>query len=201
MIRQRIKLRTPLLAYIVRALTILLGLALIWYGLMTVLLAVKTSPHTVNSLSAYHTLFDRAVSVQHSDFTTTVRLIAGIGGFIAFLVFLYLAIQEIPRPYFARGDIKLERQPQGATIVNPRAIERVAEFAAHTNPDVTSAAGRLGDGELNVAVGVKRASTAAQTLGDVRSRVGSELDRHELPGLPVNVTLTNFDRKTRRELS
>ena len=46
MIRQRINLRTPVLAYVVRVLTVVLGLGLFWYGLMVVLLAVKVSPDT-----------------------------------------------------------------------------------------------------------------------------------------------------------
>jgi len=200
-IRQRINLRTPLLAYLVRALMIVLALGLFWYGLMVLLLAVKVAPHTVNSISAYRTLYDDATSLKPADFTTLVRLIAGFAGLLAFLLFLYLALQELPRPYLARGDLKFEAQEPGQTIVKPRAIERVAELAAQGNPDVSSAAGRLGDRELNLSIGARRASTAAETLNDVRARVSADLERHELPSLPVNVTLTGYDRKTRRELS
>jgi hypothetical protein len=200
-IRQRVKLRTPFLAYVVRALTLLLGLALLWYGLMTVLLAVKVSAHTVNSLSAYRTLFHAAANLKPHDFSTAVRLIAGFGGFLVFLVFLYLAFQELPRPYLARAEMALGEDQRGATVVQPRAIERVAEIAAQGNPNVTVAAGRLGDRELNVAVDMRRATVVADTLMDVRTRVSTELDRLALPDLPVNVTLTHFDRQTRRELS
>jgi hypothetical protein len=185
----------------VRILTFLLGLALLWYGLMVVLLAVKVSPHTVNSLSAYRTLYDKAVGIRASDFTTAVRLIAGFGGLIAFLLFLYLALQEIPRLYLARGDVALEEREQGSTVVRPRAIERVAEYAACENRDVTGASGRLGDNELNVDIAVRRATTAADTLTDVHKRVAAALDHHQLPELPVNVTLTGYDRSTKRELS
>jgi hypothetical protein len=201
MIRQRINLRTPLLAYIARALTIVLALALLWYGLMVVLLAVKVSPHTVNSISAYRTLYNDAANLKPSDFTTTWRLIAGFAGLIAFLIFTYLAFQELPRPYLARGEVNLAEQERGTTVVKPRAIERVAELAARGNPNVTQAAGRLGDEELNVDIGMRRASTAADTLSDVRGRICTDLERHQLPSLPVNVTLTGYDRKTRRELS
>lgn len=201
MTRQRINLRTPLLAYLVRALMIVLALGLFWYGLMVLLLAVKVSPHTVNSISAYRTLYDDATGLMPADFTTLVRLIAGFAGLIAFLLFIYLALQELPRPYLARGDVPLGEQEPGKTIVRPRAIERVAELAARDNPDVSSVAGRLGDQELNLNIGVRRASTAAQTLNDVRARVSADLERHQLPSLPVNVTLTGYDRKTRRELS
>ena len=201
MIRQRINLRTPGLAYAVRGLTLLLGLALLWYGLMVVLLAVKVSPHTVNSLSGYRTLFDKAAGLRGSDFTTTVRLIAGFGGLLAFMFFIYLALQEIPRPYLARGDVALDEHEQGSTVVRPRAIERVAEYAACENHDVTGASGRLGDNELNVDIGVRRAGSAADTLTNVHKRVAAALDHHQLPGLPVNVTLAGYDRTTTRELS
>ena len=201
MIRQRINVRTPLLAYVVRTLTIVLALGLFWYGLMVVLLAVKVSPHTVNSISAYRTLYNDAAGIRRSDFTTVVRLIAGFAGLIAFLAFIYLALQELPRPYLARGEVEVGEPEGGSTTVKPRAIERVAELAARGNPDVTSAAGRLGDQHLNLDIGVRRATTAAAVLTDVRARVSADLERHELPSLPVNVTLTGYDRKTRRELS
>jgi hypothetical protein len=200
-IRQRIGLRTPALAYLVRLLTVALGLVLVWYGLMLVLLAAKVSPHTVNAISGYRSLYDEAAGLTEGDFTTPVRWIAGVAGFLAFLLFAYLAVQELPRPYLARGDVGLSEDKRGTTVVKPRAIERVAELAARGNAEVASASGRLGDRELNVGVGVRRAATAADTLRDIRTRVRSELDRHELPDLPVHVTLTDYDRKTRRELS
>ncbi len=53
-----------------RALTLLFGVVLVWYGLMVVLLAVKTSPHTVNSISAYRTLYHDAAGLTARDFTT-----------------------------------------------------------------------------------------------------------------------------------
>jgi hypothetical protein len=201
MTRQRIHLRTPALAWVPRILTIILALALVWYGLQTVLLAVKVSSHTVNSISAYRTLYNDVAGLTHGDFTTPVLFIVGFGGFLAFLLFIYLAIQELPRPYLARGEMRLGEDARGTTVIKPRAIERLAELAARGNSDVTAASGRLDDRELNVSIGVKRATTAAQTLRDIRGRVRTELVDHELPELPVNVTLTGYDRKTRRELS
>jgi hypothetical protein len=201
MIRQRINLRTPVLAYVVRALTLVLALGLVWYGLMVVLLAAKVSPHTVNSISAYRTLYDDVAGIKASDFTTSVRILVGVAGLIAVVGFLYLALQEIPRPYLARGDVDLQNHALGVTVIKPRAIERVAELAARANENVTTASGRLGDQELSLEVAMRRAGRAAETLADVRTRVLSDLDRHQLPDLPVNVTLTGYDRTTRRELS
>jgi hypothetical protein len=200
-IRQRITLRTPLLAHLVRALTFVLGAAVFWYGLMAVLLAVKVAPDTVNSLSAYRSLYTDAAGLTRGDFTTAVRLIGGFAGLIAFLLFIYLALQELPRPHLARGDVDLDHHERGSTIVRPRAVERVAEFAARGNPAVTAAAGRLGDRELTVDVGLRRASVVGEIMRDVQSRVGYALDRHELPDLPINVILTDYERRTRRELS
>jgi hypothetical protein len=201
MIPQRIGLRTPVLAYVVRALTIVLALLLLWYGLMVVLLAIKVSPHTVNSISAYRTLYHNVAKLKPSDFTTIRRLIAGFAGLIAFLIFLYLALQELPRPYLTRGEVSLGDQPRGTTIIKPRAIERVAELAAESHPNVTVAAGRLDDQQLHVDLGMRRAVNAADTLRDVRGRISADLERHQLPPLPVNVTLTRYAPKTRRELS
>jgi len=201
-IRQRIALRTPALALVVRVLTFLLAAALFWYGLMVVLLAVKVSPHTVNSLSAYRTLYHDATSLTRSDFTTARRLIAGFAGLFLFLGLLYLAVQELPRPYLARGEVDLdEGQAPGRTVINPRAVERVAEFAAAGSPDVAAASGRLGDGHLAMTVQVRRAGRAADALRDVRARVRSELERHELPVLPVDVLLSGYEPSNRRELS
>jgi hypothetical protein len=200
MIRQRLEMHTPAAAYVVRALTVLLALALLWYGLMVVLLAAKVAPHTVNSLSAYRTVFDDTARLGR-DFTTAVRLIAGFGGLLVFLVFVYLAVQEIPRPSLTRGEVTLDDRPRGATVIRPRAIERVAEYAALASPDVTAARGRLGDHELSLDIGVRRAETAADTLLDVRRRVDGQLRSHELPALSVNVTVTGYDRQTKRELS
>ena len=201
MIRQRINLRTPVLAYVVRALTLLLAVGFIFYGLMVVLLAAKVSPHTVNSISAYRTLYEDVAGLTARDFTTQVRLIAGAAGLIVFVVFVYLALQDLPRPYLARGDVDVQARDRGTTVIKPRAIERVAEIAARANDNVTGAAGRLGDRQLNLEVAMSRASLAAETLTDVRTRVLADLDRHQLPDLPVNVTLTGYDRTTRRELS
>jgi hypothetical protein len=201
MIRQRINLRTPALAYLVRLLTVLLALALFWYGLMIVLLAVKVSPHTVNELSAYRTIYHDAADVMASDFTTAGRLIAGFAGLLVFLAGIYLALQEIPRPYLARGELRIGDRDRGDTTVQPRAFERVAEIAAGANQDVTAARGRLGDEHVDVQVHIRNARRTADTLRDVQHRVAASIEQHGLPALPVNVTLTGYDRPTTRELA
>lgn len=201
MIRQRINLRTPVLAYVVRALTVLLGVALFWYGLMVVLLALKVSAHTVNEISAYRTLYHDAASLKSSDFTTTTRLIAGFAGLLVFGAFIYLALQEIPRPYLARGAFTVGERDRGDTTVQPRAVERVAEIAALYQRQVTEASARLGDEHVDVQVHIRSVRGLADTLQNVQRRVSDAFVQHGLPSLPINVTLTGYDRPTTRELS
>jgi hypothetical protein len=166
---------------------------------MVILLAVKISPHTVNSMSAYRTLYSDAAKLTHHSFTTTVRLIAGFGGLFAFCLFVWLALQELPRPALARGEFQLDHDDRGVIIVKPRAVERLAEAAARESSQVAAATGRLGDGELNLSVEAARARTAAEALRDTQRRVIRQLEQHELPSVPVNVTLTGYLQRTRRD--
>lgn len=201
MTRQRVNLRTPALAYVVRALTVLLGLAVFWYGLMVVLLAVKVSPHTVNSISAYRSLYHDAAGLRESDFSTAVRLVAGIAGVLVFFACVFLALQEVPRPYLARGSFTVGEHDRGATEVAPRALERAAEIAAAANHQVTAVRGRLGDEQLDVEIRLRTARSVADALRDVQARVRDALELHGLPTFPVHVTLTGYDQFTKRELA
>lgn len=202
MLRQRLRTRTSPLAVLGRVVVALFALALIWYGLMTLLLALKVSPATVESISGYRTVYDELARISASDVEDgTTRLIVGLAGLAALLIFGFLALKEIPRPYLARHDLDLVQDDRGTVTVAPRAIEHMAEMAARGNPSVASASGRYGDDELAVAVTVRRAHDVAEALTDVRARVRSALADHDLPVVTVDVTLTGFDRKTRRELS
>ncbi len=189
--RPRVHLHTPATALLVRALAVLLALALLWYGAMVVLLAVKVSPHTVDSLSAYRALYDHLTRLHEHDFTTLVRVVAGVAGVVACFVLVFLAFEEIPRPYLARSQVRLQEGEHGRTLLAPRAIERMAEIAARGSDGVTAASGRLDGRQLGVLIGVSR-TNPAEVLEDVRRRVRSDLERHELPSLPVNVTLNSL---------
>ena len=200
MLRQRIRLRSSAFALIGEALLVLVALALVWYGLMVVLLALEVDPGTVNAMSAYRDIYDFLAGLSIGDVDWLFRLIAGLAGLATFLFALWLAWKELPRPYLARSDVPLRDDEQGVIIVRPRAVERAAEVAATEHPDVTSASGRYESGGLAIEISVRRARELPETLRDVQRRVRETLDRHELPSLPVTVTLTGFDRKTRREL-
>jgi hypothetical protein len=195
-IRQRINMRRRTGAFLARSLTIAFALALVYGGVLTVLLALKLrglGPVQINRLSGYRTADHWLAGLNRRDFTTAHALIAGFGGLLLFLFFAMLVVRALPRPYLTRGEIGFPVEERGATIVRPRAVERIAEVAAQGNEHVIGATGRLGDGELHVDIGIDTAPAAAETLSDVRRRVRDQLGRHDLPPMPVNVTLTGYE--------
>ncbi|MDO8212180.1 hypothetical protein [Conexibacter sp. CPCC 206217] len=199
MVRQRIRTDSARLGLLGRLVLVLAALALVWYGLMLVLLALKVAPATVESISGYRSIFDELAALESPHGTAARAIVAG-AGVAAFLLFGYLALAQIPRPRLARTDVVLDDAPSGSLTVEPRAIERVAEAAAAGNTAVSAAAGRWGTDDLAVSVHVARARDVPGVLADVRSRVHAALTTHDLPDLPVNVTLGGFDRQSRREL-
>jgi hypothetical protein len=201
MLRQRVRVRTSSVALIGRVILILFSLALIWYGLMLILLALKVSPHTVNQISGYRTAYNYLSERTASDITPTVRLIAGLGGFVAMLVFGYLAYKSLPRPYLARTDLRLTDDEHGVVNVAPRAVERAVEVAALDRATVRQAAARYGTDEITVNLTITRVRDLPETMRAVRAKAHEELENHGLPDVPVNITLTSFDRKQRRELA
>ena len=164
--RQRLRSGASPLSLLGRLLTALLALALVWYGLMTLLLAVKVAPSTVNALSGYRSAFDWLAGLAPGDVDggTTRPIIAG-AGVVAFLLFGYLALKQLPRPHLARHPLVLATDERGEITLQPRAIERMAEAAAGGAAGVSRASGRYGTDDLS-----------------------------------VNVTLTGYDSRSRRDL-
>jgi hypothetical protein len=197
--RQRLRERTSFLTVAGHLLTLLLALAMVWYGLMAVLLAVKVSHSTVNSLSGYRTAFDWLSGLTPNDVAggTTRAIIAG-AGVLAFLVFGFLAFKLLPRPYLARRELPLHSDPRGQLTVEPRAVERLAEVAATSDAAISDARGRYSVDDLAVDVTVRRARDVATTLREAQSRVVRALAEHELPAMPINITLAGFDRDGRK---
>ena len=198
--RQRLRSRTSPLASVGRLVLLLVSLALVWYGLMVVLLALKVDAGTVNAISGYRTVFDELAALRSDDIGDTTRIVTAIAGVLACLLFGWLALNEIPRPYLARNDVELEGSDRGELTVEARAVERAAEIAACHHPSVASASGRYATDTLELAVTVRRARGVADTLTDVQARARASLAEHELPAVPVNVSLSGFDRRHRREL-
>jgi hypothetical protein len=196
MIRQRVNLRRRTGALLVLSLTVAFALALVYGGALTVLLALKLhglGPVQINRISGYRTADHWLAGLNRGDFNTPRALIAGFGGLLVFLFFVSLMLRSLPRPYLARSELGFPVDDRGTTVVRPRAVERIAEVAAQGNQHVIGATGRLGDGELSVDIGIDTPPAAAETLIDVRTRVRDQLGLHDLPSMPVNVTLTGYE--------
>ncbi|HEV2058268.1 MAG TPA: hypothetical protein VGR11_02860 [Solirubrobacteraceae bacterium] len=202
MLRQRIRTRTSPLAFIQRLLELVLALALIWYGLILAGLALDViGGGDADRYSGYRTAYDFAEDLLAARASDTARLIAGVAGLIAFLLFLTVAYKQLPRPYLARSEVELEDGASGVVTVAPRAVERMAEGIALEHPAVVAASGRFGTDDLAVLLEVRRARDLSHTLRAVQQRIISGLERHGLPAVPVNVTLTGYDRSRKRELN
>jgi hypothetical protein len=199
--RQRVRERPSALVVIGRVVVVVLALGLIWYGAMVVLLAVKVSPSTVNHISGYRTAFDwlSGLTPAKVDGAGTRAIVAG-AGIAAFLIFGFLAFKQLPRPYLARRDLPLSDDAHGEVIVEPRAIERLAELAAGEHRDVIGVRGRYSVDDLSIDLEIRRAGELADTLRDAQRRVVEALEQHELPTMPINVTLTGYERRHKREL-
>lgn len=200
MLRQRVRTATSPFALVGSIVVFLVACALVYYGAMVALLALKVDPGRLNAISGYRSAYDFLAGLQAGDLSDTLRIVAGIVGLLALLAFTYLALKALPRPYLARHELELDADERGMVTVQPRAVERVAEAAAVQDPAVASASGRYGGDELAVAVSVRRARDVAATLEDAQARVVAALEQHGLPPATVNLTLTGFERRTRREL-
>jgi hypothetical protein len=199
--RQRLRDRSSRWLAAGRVVTLVFAVLLTWYGLMLLLLALDVSPATVDSLSGYRTAFDWLAGLTPGDVDgTTTRAVLAAGGLVAFVVFGYLAIAQLPRPYLARRDLELATDQRGEVTVEPRAVERLAEVAAAADPAVTATRARYSPDDLSVDVTVRRARDLPDVLRRAQQRVAAALAQHELPPMPVNVTLTGYDRRYRREL-
>ncbi len=200
MIRQRVRLRTPGAAVLGRLLGVLLGLGLAWFGLMIVLLAVKVAPHAVNAISGYRSLYRHATSLGGGDFGAQVRVLAGVGGLLAFIAFGLVALVQLPRPYLAREPLVLAEGPRGRLDVAPRAVERIVETAAAGHPAVATARGRLDQDRVALRISVARARQTPEALTEARDRGRDALLRHGLETMAVDVTAADHDPATTREL-
>jgi len=201
MLRQRIHLQGSSLANSVgRILVALLGAAIVWYGLMVILLAFKVTPRVVNDISAYRTAFDYLTGLKADDISSSDRLIVAIVALVLALLALFLLWRALPRPHLARHAIEVEQTDLGTTEIQPRAVERVIEGAALEHPAVIGARARYDDDRIDLAVTARRAPTLVETLRDVEERAFQSLADHQLQLERVDVTLAGYDSPNGREL-
>jgi hypothetical protein len=200
MLRQRLRTRSfPLARVSTDAVVVVLALALVWGGAMLVLLALKASSSTVDGLSGYRTAYDYLANLGPQDIGRSTRSIVAIAGLAACLIFGYLAWRAIPRPYLARTDLRLAGHERGRVEIKAHAIERAAEIAALDHPGVAGARARYATDDLTLHVSASHADALGGMLQDVHQRARDSLARHELPPLPVNITLVRLERQHRRE--
>lgn len=200
MLRQRVRSRSyPVARVAADAVVVIFALALAWGGATLVLLALKYSPATIDRLSGYRTAYDYVTNLGPQDIGRSTRLIVAIAGLAAFLIFGYLAWRAVPRPYLARTDLRMTGDGGASIEVKAHAIERAAEIAALQHPAVAAARARYATDDVMLHVSASHADALGDMLQDVHRRVRESLARHELPPLPVNITLVHLERPHRRE--
>lgn len=202
--RQRVRTRSLAPAvWIGRLLVIAFAAVLVFYGVMLVLLALKVAPGDIQAVSAYRTIYDFLAGLTAQDIDSTVRTIVAGAGILCAIVLGWVAYKALPRPYLARGTMHLssgEDEAHGHTDVSARAVERLAAHAAGEHPAVADVTSRLEGEAVTVGVALSRPREVADVLPDVQRRVRAQLERHDLPVLPVHVTLTGLEAGPRREL-
>ncbi len=201
MLRQRIHVEGSSVSNTIgRFLAALLGAAIAWYGLMTMMLAFKVSPSFVNDISGYRTAFDYLAGLTPGDITSTDRLIIAGVALVLALIALFLLWRGLPRPRLARHEVKVTETELGSTEIQPRAMERAVETAALEHPAVVGARARLDDDGIALAITAGRSVDLVKTLHEVEDRAFESLDKHELELERVDVTLAGFDSPNGREL-
>ena len=201
MLRQRLRLEGSAITNGVgRFLVALLGAALVYYGAMVVLLALKVSPETVNDLCGYRTAFDYLAGLDAEEITSTARLVIALVAVAVALTALLLLCRGLPRPHLARHGIELADTDLGITEVQPRAVERAVESAALQHDAVVGARARYDDGGIALLVTARQAPGLVATLEEVRGLAHRGLERHQLELERVDVTLAGYKGTNRREL-
>lgn len=201
MLRQRVHLETSALASVVaRALVVVLGGALVFYGVMLVMLATKVSPSTVDSISGYRAAYDYLAGLDASDISGAGRAIVAAVGLAVGLGAALLLWRAAPRPYLARHPLLLSSEEVGDVVVRPRAMERVVELAALEDPRVVGARARFDDAGVVLNLRTKDAPHLVEILRGARSRARASLERHGLELERVDVTFAGYEGSTRREL-
>lgn len=198
--RKRLRETTPS-GVVTHAVAAVVGLVLVWYGLMIILLAAKVSPDTVETLSGYRTIYDFFAGLDAGDITGTVRLVTGLGGLALFVVFAWLVWRRTVEPAAGRPRVALRGDATGTVEARPRAIERAVEVAALEHTSITEARARYDGESIALDVETRHARDLPETLREARRRAIESLRLHDFPSMPVNVTLTGFQRKNRRELA
>lgn len=200
--RQRVRVESSTVAALAaRGLAALIGLALLYYGAMLFLLAVKVDPGTIDDLSGYREAYDYLAGLEADDFGASERLLIGLVALAVGLAAAFLAWRALPRPHLARGAVTLREGDTGDTEVQPRAMERAVECAAIDHEEVDRARARYEDGKLVLSVSARNAARLVETLRELEGLAHASLDRHDLKVDRVDLILTSYKSSNRRELA
>ncbi len=200
--RQRLRFgASGLTAWVERGLAAAVGLALVFYGAMLMLLALKVDPATVNSICGYRSAYDFLSSLGPGDVSSTARIVVGIVALVVGLCAAVLVYMGLPRTRLARRATPLTEDRRGVVAVGPRAFERAVEVAALEDPHVDGARARFDDGGLVLSLGAHGAERIPETLRDVDRRARESLELHGLHADRLEVRLVRLNRNNRRELA
>ena len=201
MLRQRIRLHVSPLAVLGQLFIFVIGAALVWYWLMLLLLALDLDHDSVNAISGYRDAYDYLSGLRPNDVDTWFRVIAGLvvsPSFGRADARLGTGAAPLPHPQrSAAGRGQPRRPPRPATRDRARRRGRRREH----QPSATRAHAPNTEARSRSMSDLRRPATSPSPLADIQGRARSALEQHGLPAVPVAVTLTGFDRTTRRELA
>ena len=192
MIRQRVHLRSGVLVeLLLRMLVSVLGLALVFYGAMVLLAALKLSPSTINQISGYRTVQHALESITAANISGQDRIIVAVAGVLCLIIFGWLAWRSLPRPYLARTRIALDQdQERGQTEIAPRALERAAQLIAHRDPHVTDARARSDQHAVEITVQLRDLDLdLLEPMQRIQGRVRDGLAEQGFPAVAIDLTL------------
>ncbi len=201
--RQRVHLSSTWRTTLGKLLCAVVALAVAWFGLALLLVALGAAPDDVDRWLGYRTAYDAVAGLDGTGVEATWRIGLAVGGLLACVVLLALAWAQVPKPELARHDIELvpggDAAPAtpGETTVNARAVERAAELAALSVGGIDAARARLDGAEVVVALRATRADGLPDTLLAARSAADDALTDHGFEGLDARVVLAGFDKEPR----
>lgn len=197
MIRRRpIGIRTRAIGRLGSALVALLALALIFYGLMVILLAVKVDPGFVNAISGYRTAFDALSGIGADSVDGVDRAIVAGAGLLAFVLFGLIAYGALPRPYLTRNDLHLRDGGRGVDVVAVKAVERIAERAARGG-GVADASARYERNRLQLDLEIVPTGELLELADAVRGRLTAAFDTVQVPEPQTEISITGVEQPER----
>ena len=198
--RQRVHVGATWRTTLGKLLTAVVALAVAWFGLSLLLVALGVAPDDVDRALGYRTAYDAVAGLDGTGLDTTYRIALGAGGIVLCLVLLALAWAQVPRPELTRHDVDLPAAdptagPGGETTVQARAVERAAEVATLSVAGIDAARARLDGTEVVVALRSTKPTDLPDQLRAAQAAARDALTDHGLQGFDARVVLAGFDKE------